>query len=610
MSHAARHQTCILLAATILFFSGLGSTHLWDKDETLYGSCAREMFQRNDWVVPTFNDSLFSDKPPLMYWLMMTGFELFGVTEFAARFWSALLGVATALLTYHIGRLLFRPEVGLWAGLAVASNLIFMVSARAATVDSALTFFGTLGMLALIVGWRVSERSRTSCESDVAIPGAATAWMLPWHCLIWLYVTLGFGLLAKGPIGLVLPLATAGLFLLILSAQHRVANSGCARTFGRSLAQVCHPGNFLRTTWRMRPFTAAIVVLLIAAPWYVLVGLRTHGEWLQTFFIEQNVQRALQPFDSHGGSVFYYVVAISVGFFPWSVFLPGAVIQLVRHLRGGEKESASYLLLACWIGVYVVFWSAVGTKLPHYVLPAYPALAVMTAAFIHARFTSQAPWSQWWARYAVTWLLIIGVGMAVALPIVSRIYLPGEALLGLLGIFPIMAGIWCLVWFKRRRPQTALSGFALISIVFLFAMFTVAARRVDRHQTAPLILASLREKGGTSDLVAYGFMRESYVFYAGHAIPYCKNSAALKSQLVDRPRSRLLTTSDHLESIESSYPGRFKEVVRAPRFLKEGDVVVLAPVEVVDIRQRPLAGEERKHMTRLARRDTYGKESR
>ena len=157
MRQQVRHQIWILLAGGIVCFTYLGGTRLWDKDETIYASCAREMFANQDWVVPVFNGHLFPDKPPLMYWLMISGFHAFGVTEFAARFWSAVLGVATALATYHLGRLLFRAEVGFWAALIVVSNLLFAVSARAATVDSALTLTATLAILLFVIGTGVGR---------------------------------------------------------------------------------------------------------------------------------------------------------------------------------------------------------------------------------------------------------------------------------------------------------------------------------------------------------------------------------------------------------------------------------------------------------------------
>ena len=145
MSQSVRYQLWIVAAAAVIFFTNLGATGLWDEDEPLFASCAREMMERGDWVVPMYNGNIFPDKPPLMFWLMMSGYAIFGMTEFAVRFWSAVLGIGTALISYHLGRLLFNARVGLWAGLITASSIIFTVSARAATVDTAMTFVTAAG---------------------------------------------------------------------------------------------------------------------------------------------------------------------------------------------------------------------------------------------------------------------------------------------------------------------------------------------------------------------------------------------------------------------------------------------------------------------------------
>ena len=112
------------------------------------------MHQRGDLVVPWFNGRMFPEKPPLMFWTMIAGFELFGVNELGARFFSAVLGVATALLAFQLGRLLFNVRVGFWTGLITATTIIFTISARAATVDCELTFLTTAAMLLFVSGRR------------------------------------------------------------------------------------------------------------------------------------------------------------------------------------------------------------------------------------------------------------------------------------------------------------------------------------------------------------------------------------------------------------------------------------------------------------------------
>ena len=132
MKQLSLHLLLLLVVAGGIFFTNLGSAKLWDRDEPRNAGCAVEMMSRNDWVVPTFNNELRYQKPVLLYWLMMSAYWMFGTNEFAARFWSSLLGVGTVLLTYGLARRLFSPNVGLLAGIVLASTIMFDVAARAA----------------------------------------------------------------------------------------------------------------------------------------------------------------------------------------------------------------------------------------------------------------------------------------------------------------------------------------------------------------------------------------------------------------------------------------------------------------------------------------------
>ncbi|HKD37660.1 MAG TPA: glycosyltransferase family 39 protein, partial [Pirellulales bacterium] len=117
-----RHQLVIALAGAAIFFAGLGASRLWDEDEAEYSRCAHEMMTRGDWVVPTINGEAWLEKPVLVYWLIIGSFRLFGPTEFAARFPSAVFAIGTAIVTYHLGRRLFRSQVGFWASLILLSS--------------------------------------------------------------------------------------------------------------------------------------------------------------------------------------------------------------------------------------------------------------------------------------------------------------------------------------------------------------------------------------------------------------------------------------------------------------------------------------------------------
>lgn len=585
MRQHLRHQLWIVTAAAVVLFTNLGAAALWDEDEPLYASCAREMLQRGDWVVPTFNGEIFPEKPPLMFWLMMGSFHLFGVTEFAARFWSAALGVGTALLTYHLGRLLFRAEVGLWAGLIVVTSIIFTVSARAATVDSALVFLTTAAVLCLVAGGLAKRPAAEPTTGHAESTGPMGVALVPksWPLFILFYACLGLAVLTKGPIGLLLPLAMIGLFLLIVNHVQQAdarqpIESGVSRARRLiGLIGIFDPRSVLRVGWQMRPLTAILVVGAVALPWYVLVSMRTDGVWLAEFLGEQNFGRALKPLQGHSGPFYYYLPAIAIGFFPWSVFLGPSLIESVRRIRQRHAARMETIFVACWLVVFVGFWSIPSTKLPHYVLTAYPALALLSAVFVDAWITDPARFRPWCLRNATITLMLVGVGMLVGLPIVARIFLPGEGLLGLVGVVLIVGGGLGFFFLQRGWPFRTMATCAVTAVVFLTAMFGFAALRVDRYQNAPVLTAEIRKASpGRPQLAGYRFFRESLVFYAGEPVRRYEDAGRLQEFLNQAKHPYVVTTDEHEGELREHFPGELFVLIRRPRFLHSGEVVVLA----------------------------------
>jgi 4-amino-4-deoxy-L-arabinose transferase-like glycosyltransferase len=584
------HQLWIALAAAVVFFTNLGATHLWDEDEALHASCARGMIVRGDWVTPTFNDELFPDKPPLTFWMSIFSFQVFGINEFAARLPSALCGLLTALVTYHLGRLLFGPRSGFWAGIIVASTVGLTVSARAVTMDAALVLFTTAALLSFVVGrLGVSGRSRSKSLGP---------WMYnPRLAWVAVYALLGLAVLTKGPIGIVLPMGILGLFLLVLRHWESETPAGRSahpwyRRAVHELATCLRGRNVAWAIGEMRPLVAITVIAAVALPWYVWVDLRTHGLWLRQFLGEHNLGRALHPMQGHSGPIFYYVIAIVVGFFPWSVFLGPSLAQLGRRMMA-DPARRSYLFLACWIGVVFVFWSAVRTKLPHYVLPAYPALAMATGSFIDAWLAEPSLGKRWWNTSATITLIAAGLGIMVAMPIITARFLPGEAGLGAVGLVLVIGGAaygWAVC---RRRLDRAMAVLALTSIAFLVAVFGLAAVRVDRHQVAERLFAAIRAADPAAEVQTYRYTRPSLVFYAGRSVPHCGDPQALIAAAERHPRLTLITSDDFAPEVERLQPGRFQVVARYPKFLKRGEIVVLAGRAETAVVGRPPAPERR-----------------
>lgn len=563
-----RHQAWILFAAVLVFFVNLGGPRLWDEDEPKNAECAREMFVRGDWVVPTFNEQLRYDKPVLLYWLMISAYKTFGVNEFAARFWSALLAVGTSLATYHLGRILFRPQVGLWAGLAMASCLMFVVAGRAATPDSSLIFCSTLTMLAFVrATWGTSPTLAGANRLSDFLPKSWLAWA-------GVYAAMGLGVLAKGPVAIALPGGVMALYLL------------CARYAAESAAQP--PAGFVaalfrrfspmavgKVFWSMRPFTALAVVGLVALPWYVLVGLRTDGDWPAGFLGTHNVGRFLKPMEGHRGPIIYYVPAIVIGFFPWSMFLLPSAIELARRIRT-RADWAAYVFVACWAGLYVAFFSLARTKLPSYVLPAYPALALMTAVFIDHWLSSPQSVSRWMLQSGLGGAAAVGAVLMAALPLAAPYVLPGEEALGLVGVSLVVGGCLSLFWARRDRPQYAAVAFGAMAVAFVVSLFGFGAVRAGRHQNSEPLVSLIRQADRADvQLAMFDYNAPSLVFYARQRVPQYYVAEEAQRFFASNDHAYLITRAECVEGLKAVLPDDVKEIARQPRFLRYGKEVVV-----------------------------------
>ena len=276
LHHRIWHYLLLLAVGAFLFLWNLGGASLWDIDEGKNATCAAEMMASGDYVVPTFNGELRVDKPALLYWLQIGAYHVFGINEFAARLPSALAALGALLLAYELGRSLFGKTTGLLTGVIAASTPMLTGAARFANPDALLHLFTLLTLVIFWVGHRQPGR----------------LWWLG------LSAASGFGMLAKGPVGLVLPAAVAFLFLLWEGRLRVLADR--------------------RLAW------AALAWCLIALPWYIWVGVDTKGNFLRGFFLQHNVARFGSAMENHSGSPLYYPIVLLIGTAPWSVFLGGA----------------------------------------------------------------------------------------------------------------------------------------------------------------------------------------------------------------------------------------------------------------------------------------------
>lgn len=616
MGSIARDMLALTLLGVAVLFTNLGGPRLWDRDEPRNAGCAVEMQARGEWIVPWFNGELRTHKPILLYWLILSAYAVFGVSEFSARFWSAALAIGTVLLTYGIGRRLADPRVGFWAGLILLSTLMFDVAARAATPDSVLIFCVTLALAAFVYGEFPGSSPALREPSTVGASRSDSPtrdWRKPlqWTTALSMYAAMGLAVLAKGPVGAILPTAVIGMYLLLVRLPEGNAdamtntdtgtgrNRGEAQrgwraglaTFAKHVAATFAPRHFLRTCWALRPLTAVVVILSIAAPWYVWVDMRTEGEFSAGFFWQHNVARAMSSFEGHHGGPWFYPVAISIGFFPWSVFAIPLAVDLWREHRTLGRLTTGQLFLLCWACVWIGLFTLASTKLPSYVTPAYPALAILGSRFVIRWSVGRVAIGPRMRSLPLAILALAGIAIAIGLPIAAHRFVPGAEWLGIIGAIPL-AGAVAAAWTSRGdRPQWTLKVLATASVAFVVATLGVIPSIVDRQQRSHEILAAI-EGFGADRIGAVGGLEPSWVFYGGRMIEEVviegRETPAQRSPFAPRPvsslknflqrdgRSALIVAGRHWPALRDRYGDRLQVLVDSQKFLKNERLLAVA----------------------------------
>lgn len=315
----------------ILWFANLDVRKLQHPDEGRYAEIAREMVVSGDWVTPRLNGLKYFEKPPLQYWLTAAGFEAFGIEEWTARLPGALAGLLTIVCVGYAASMLASATTGAYAALALAGMVWPFGIAHVVTLDALLTFWLTGALCAFLLAqhWR-------------AFPKQQQRWML----LAWA-ATAG-GVLTKGLVALVIPSATLVIHALLT----------------RDLAP-----------WRqLHPVKGIAVLMLLAAPWFVLVSSR-NPEFARFFFIHEHFQRFLTTEHRRTGAWWYFLPMVAAGLLPWT----GVFLWRVRAAWTTPADGPFAWVKFCliWCAFVLVFFSLSGSKLPSYILPIFPAAALV-----------------------------------------------------------------------------------------------------------------------------------------------------------------------------------------------------------------------------------------
>ena len=313
----------VLAVSYLVFFYNLGGYSLKEPDEGRYAEIPREMIEQGDYVVPHLDYVRYFEKPPLLYWTCAASYKLFGVNEWSFRFPNALAGLGCVLVTGLFAGRWFSARIGLISGLMLMTSFGFFAMARIVTIDMLFSFLLFASLSCFYEFYR--ERRRLFLY-------------LSWAAL-------ALAVLAKGPVAPVLLGATV---LLFLWSEKNL----------RFLKEAASP-------------RALLLFAVIAAPWFVLMCVR-EKEFFQFFFIDQHVLRFLTTKHSRSGPLYYFFPVLFGGLFPWSIFIPRAVILFWR-----KREMR---LLLIWSCVVFTFFSVSGSKLPPIFSPFSPPSRSSSAA--------------------------------------------------------------------------------------------------------------------------------------------------------------------------------------------------------------------------------------
>jgi 4-amino-4-deoxy-L-arabinose transferase-like glycosyltransferase len=480
----------VAVAAAVVLFVNLGGPPLWDEDEPKNAGASAAMLASGDWVVPTFNGRLRVEKPPLVNWIHVAGYSCCGVNETGARIGSAILTIGAALLTAATAAHLFPglPLVGVWSGLALGTCVWSAVAGRAATPDAPLGFCTALAF------W-LAARGLVTNEGR---PGGLTV-----GCAAAIGAACGAAVLAKGPLGIVLPLAAFGL--AAWWQEYETAH-GVGGVFRGAVA----------ARRRLRPVVMVAAAVAVAGPWYALVSWRTDGAWLREFLGVHNLERLSRPLEGHGGPVWYYLAVLAAGFFPWSIVAALTAVHADRGVARPADAPAMKFLLA-WIVVWVGGFSCAGTKLPGYVWPVYPALAIATAAYLEHWRLARPPAVERWMRLAWSILGIAGIGIGAGLAVAAVAMSRGQIWLGLIGLVPVAAA--ALAWREqsRHRPGAALGWLAATSCATVTLLAAGAAGTLGRDTGVRPLVAHVAGDRATGTWASFRCTVPSLVFYSGAA---------------------------------------------------------------------------------------------
>ncbi len=536
----------LVVICWLAFFHGLGSLGLTDKTEALFVEVGHQMLLRDDWVTPWWNGEHFFDYPVWGYWMVALAFKLFGVSEWAARLPVALAASAVVVATFALIHSWAPPGEpsarrwgrGLLAAAVLATTPGWVGWGRTSTTDMFLSSAITLALYGFLLAHHHHRH-------PVLAPVGRGAFAL--FC--------GVAVLAKGPVGLLLPALVIGVFLSLTAQWH---------------------------LWlRPRQLLAMLALFLgVAMPWYAAAAQANGVAFLGAFLGFSNLQRFTSVLYHHPGPPWYYLPCLLLLLLPWSLFLPAAIAPL-RFWRLGSWRGAAAdpalelpLFLLLWLALIVAFFSAAATKLPGYILPVVPAGSLLVALAWCPLSADKPLASRWlgrtgWLDGALLALLAVAAAIAPRWAATDPAHPELATALNRSGLPLLLAAVLAVttgavvLLLRRTDGERWLWLPNLLGFLAILALVVPPlAPLLDRERQAPLReLARQARRQALADepLWVVGAKRYSILFYGGETAVFLSGRGSMHDQLKDDPGGlglrpgtpsvRLLGDIDDLEGL-------------------------------------------------------------
>lgn len=484
-----------MLAAGALFY-GLGTLPLIGSDEPRYARIAGEMMLENRWVTPVLQGRPWLEKPPLYYWLTIPVFRLAGQGEAAARLGPALAAFWSALVVYWLGGALWSRLSGLIGASALLTMVGFAAFGRSASTDMPMAACMTTAMAIFAV---------SAVKDDQPL----------WRLLAG-YVFLGLAVLAKGPVALILAVGTGTSYWAF---QDRLR----AR--------------------RWHPLAGLLIVLAVSLPWFWLVFRQNGFGFILVFFINHNLARYVTDIHHHT-QPFYYFIPVTLGLiFPWSAWLLFSVSgDALRKLRRWREWDPAKAFLGCWILFPLIFFSLSKSKLPGYVIPVLPPIALLLGVRF-AGWIRSGPSPRRGAAVAHA-LVSVAVGAGVMVALRAK-YGAGWAPGLLIALFTVLPALVVAAAAMRGRWRAAVKAMVVQGLVSVMAFAVLASPYLARKLSArEIALAALSARSAGEEIATFQYFHHTLDYYTGYQVSSSLESSAALEEFAGKRRHFLVVTQE------------------------------------------------------------------